>query len=266
MTPEPVELARDIAGQTARANGPPVVILHGLFGSRRNWGNVVKRLADRREVVTFDLRNHGHSPHHDDMDFPTMAGDVLAAADDLGYDRFTVVGHSLGGKVAMALAMRAPERLDRLVVVDVAPVRYTDRYSTLIETLRDTPSDPSLGRTEIDRALEAAIPDRQIRQFLLQNYVRTDDGWRWRLGLDGISANLPALMDYPEFAPVPLGDRATLIAGGPRGLVRTDEARAAFLAHFPDARIETIAHVGHWPHVEDPQAFQDALEPALGLS
>lgn len=264
MSSDAVQLAHARAGDIG-GEAPPVLILHGLFGSKRNWAGILNELAATRPAIALDLRNHGESPHLARMGFEEMAADVLATADALGFERFSLVGHSLGGKVAMTLARKAPDRLAHLVVVDIAPVAYSDRYTPLVESLRALPNDPGCSRAEIDRALAHQVADPQIRAFLLQNYLRTDAGWRWRLNLDALAKQMPELMDYPAHGPVALEAPATLIAGGPTGLVHGDAHREAFLKTFPQGRIVTLPKAGHWPHVEDPEAFKAALSRALDL-
>ena len=252
-----------LASRRFGETGPAVLILPGLFGSSRNWQGMARRLQDRYRVHAVDLRNHGNSPHAETMTYPAMAADVATLQDELGLDRAIVVGHSMGGKVAMWLALHRPERVERLVVVDIAPVPYPDRYTPYIDAMLALPLATLSSRQEADHRLTAAIPDTVVRQFLLHNLVNEGGAFRWRVNLEVIRRNMAAIMGFP--AP-PAGHRypgfATFLRGE-QSLAITPRHHPAIAALFPEHRIATVPGAGHWPHTEQPEAFLDRLNAAL---
>lgn len=241
--------------------GPPVLLLHGLFGGARNWGTIQRRLAARHRVLAMDLRNHGDSPRAEGMAPGRMAADVAETLQARGVGRADVIGHSLGGKVAMALALRHPDRVRRLVVADIAPVRYPPRLRGYVAALRALPLRAGMTRREADAALAEAVPEPQIRAFLLQSLDLAADPPRWRLGLPEIHAAMPEIEDFAESGcfegPV------LVLAGGRSDHVRP-EHREAFLRLFPAARFATLEEAGHWLHAERPDEFLGRVEAFLG--
>lgn len=243
--------------------GGPVVILHGLFGSGRNWQSVAQRLATRRRVLMVDMRNHGDSPHSEVHDYPAMAGDVSELIRRLDLREVTVVGHSMGGKAAMWLALHHPGAVSCLVIVDVAPVSYPDHFGPLIDALLRLPVADLSSRNEANRLLEPAVADPSLREFLLQNLVRTGSGFRWRANLPALRANRHHVIGFP---PLPAGARFA----GPALFIRgacSDAMADAYVPtikqYFPAATLATIDNAGHWPHAERPQAFYEALADFL---
>lgn len=252
----------DLASQET-GDGPPLVILHGLFGQARNWASIAKGLADRRRVIALDLRNHGASPWADDMSYPAMAEDVAAAIEALPEGRAELAGHSMGGKVAMALALTRPELVERLVVADIAPVSY-QRGSLLPFVDAMAAVDPSTAgnRKEVDAALEGAVADPGIRQFLLSNLTRGDDGaFRWTLNLAAIRAAMPLLTGWPGVAG--RYDGPTLVLAGAKSDYVSADSEPAIRELFPHAEIQRIPEAGHWIHAEAPRATLDALRRFL---
>jgi pimeloyl-ACP methyl ester carboxylesterase len=243
--------------------GAPLLVLHGLLGSARNWAAIVKRLAERRRVITADLRNHGDSPHHPRMDYPAMAGDLAALLDRLGIERTDVLGHSMGGKAAMLLTLTSPERIGRLIVVDIAPVSYTDRFTRLVEAMQRLPLDEIASRQDADARLAPDIPDDPTRSFLLQNLVRGGGGFEWRVDLDIIRHALPDILSFP---PTPGGrfERPALFIRGLDSHGLDDQHHAAVYDRFPAARIAGIENAGHWPHIDAPRSFLKLVGDALG--
>ncbi len=241
-------------------------MLHGLLGCGSNWGSFCRRMAGRFAVTAADLRGHGASPHAPRLDYPAMAADALALMDRLGLDRCHVLGHSMGGKVAMRLALDRPERLDRLVVADIAPVAYPedgeDGPRAAVAAMRALPLDGLAGRDEADRWLARDVPDAALRGFLLTNLARGADGrWRWRLDLEAIARHYGALRGFPEGGR-PHAGPALFARGARSGYVR-GEHLPAIRALFPNARVETIEGAGHWPHAERPAAFEAAVSAFL---
>ena len=163
--------------------GSPVVILHGLYGSARNWNTIAKRLAAGYRVIALDLRNHGRSPWADSMDYFEMAGDVAEFIRRHGLQGTAILGHSLGGKVAMTLALRDGDLVGSLIVADIAPVSYDHGLESFLEALEGVSLEGMERRAEVDAGLAGSIPDPSIRAFLLQNLVRDGGGWGWRVNL-----------------------------------------------------------------------------------
>lgn len=238
----------------AQGEGRPLVILHGLLGSLDNWRSMAKRLAARRRVYSVDLRNHGRSPHSAVMDYAVMAQDVreLCAAEDIREP--AVLGHSMGGKVAMQFAGQYPEQIERLLVVDIAPKAYPPAHRPLLSAMRTI--DPRRYRSfgEIGDALAPAVADPAVRQFALKNLTRdTGGGLRWRIGLDEISDNYNLLTQSID-VPVPFSRPACFIRGENSGFVENQDL-ASIRRGFPYAEIKTIRGAGHWLHIDAPDEF-----------
>jgi len=241
----PVPLAVERFGQ-----GPALVFLHGLFGSGRNWRSFARPFAERWTCLLPDLRGHGRSPHARPIDYPSMAADVAAMLEREGFTEAVLVGHSMGGKTAMTLALEAPARVRRLVVLDIAPVRYVDHdHRPLIRALRALDLGAIRYRRDADRALAAAIPDPMLRAFLLQNLEIDARGARWRCDLEGLERHMPDLLDFPAELHARRYDGPTLFVRGGRSDYVRDEHLPSIHRLFPRARIETLAGAHHWLHV-----------------
>ena len=231
--------------------GPAVVLLHGLFGSGRTLGVVARRLvAEGFRAVSLDLRNHGASPHAAGMGYAAMAGDVAETLDGLGLGVAAVLGHSMGGKAAMALALGWPERVGRLVVADIAPVGYAPHFRGYAEVMLGVPAWAS--RAEADALLAGVVPEPGVRAFLMQN--RVPEGWR--LGLAEIAAGLAEVEGWDVGGRY--GGPVLAVEGGRSDYVG-EAGQAAFRAVFADVRFAVLAGAGHWLHAEEPVAFGDAV-------
>lgn len=243
-----------------RGEGPPLALLHGLYGQASNFGAVQKRLSAGRRVIALDLRNHGASPHAPAMSYPAMAEDVLETLRDLGALPCALVGHSMGGKVAMCAALEAPAAVSRLLVADIAPVAYDHAgfHGRYVAAMRAVPLRPGLTRAEADAALAEAVPDRATRGFLLQN-IRFGATPEWRLNLDAIGAALPALAGWPEPEDGPYPGPVLFVAGGRSDYV-LPAYRDTIRALFPAARVVTLKDASHWVHADDPEGFLSAVE------
>lgn len=244
--------------------GEPVAILHGLFGSGRNWANIAQRLSASWRVVAFDLRNHGGSPWSDTMDYVAMADDVRAAMRARGHSRYSMIGHSMGGKVAMVTALTEPGAVESLVVVDIAPASYpTMPYAAYVRAMRALDLDAISRRRDADAKLAGTVSDATQRAFLLQNLVLGDGPPHWRINLAAIEAALSILAGFP---PLPAGLRyngpALFIAGG-RSLSLAAEHEPAVAAQFPHAAIVRLAEAGHWVHTDAPEPFLGLVERFL---
>jgi pimeloyl-ACP methyl ester carboxylesterase len=241
--------------------GRPVALLHGLFGQAANFGAIQRRLAAQRRVIALDLRNHGHSPHAPSMRYDDMAEDVLETLRALKALPCALVGHSMGGKVAMAAALQAPAAVPRLVVADIAPVAYRSGFRAYIEAMQAIPLAPGLTRAQADAALAPAIDSAQVRGFLLQNLrVGVDPGWRF--GLAEIAAGLPEIEDWAAEEAEPYRTPALFLAGERSDYIRA-EHRPAIRALFPAARFATLRDAGHWLHADNPGGFIAVVQSAL---
>jgi pimeloyl-ACP methyl ester carboxylesterase len=260
--PEPAPSApislfhRDLGG----SGEPPIVLLHGMLGSSRNWQVAGKELAASRRVFALDMRNHGLSPHSPEMTYEAMVGDVLAWLDAHGIGQAEFVGHSMGGKVAMLLACHNPERVTRLVAVDIAPKGYhSPAYRREYAAMNALNLATLRSRAEAEGQMEALVPEWSMRKFLTTNLERLDGGgFRWVINLPVLSASIAEL----ERNPLGPHDRflgpTLFIAGGKsRYILPGDEA--LITQHFPAARLETIPESGHNPHVEAREAFVRAV-------
>jgi pimeloyl-ACP methyl ester carboxylesterase len=245
--------------------GSRVIFLHGLFGQGRNWTQVAKALADRHRVLLVDLPHHGRSGWEDDFDYLRVA-DRVAGILDAG-DPAAVVGHSLGGKVAMVLALRHPELVERLCVVDVSPVAYDhlSQFQRYVVAMQGLDLASLKQRADADAALADAVPDPTVRAFLLQNLRRDGDAWRWQANLDVLGAALPAIGDWPEdrLAGTPSYRGLVLWIAGESSDYVTRDYGEAMDRWFPRNRLVTVKGAGHWVHSEQPEVFLEVLRRFL---
>jgi len=245
---KPIELNFESYGN---AQGCPVIILHGFLASSRNWRTVAKNLAETHRVYVLDMRNHGASPHADAMNYPVMADDVLHFMDRMGLAQAHIVGHSMGGKIAMWLALHHPDRIQRLIIVDIAPVAYQHSFTPVIRALQQLPLHQLNNRKQAEQELAIAIPDLSFRQFLLQNLLLRDGAYYWRINLDIVQQTAHHIVDFPT----PFFERfefpALFIAGEYSNYVDTE----AVMTRFPKAKLAIIPETGHWLYVEAPDVF-----------
>jgi pimeloyl-ACP methyl ester carboxylesterase len=249
------------AGAVGTGAGKPLVLLHGLFGRAANFGVVQRRLADRARVICLDLRNHGGSPHADAMDYPTMAEDVAETLLALDALPAVVMGHSMGGKVAMALALARPQAVAKLIVSDIAPVASPPRFRAIAAAMQAMDLPPGLTRAQADAALAPAVPDAPTRQFLLQN-LRFGAVPAWRNNLPAIAAGLPEIESWPTIAAPSFTGPTVFIVGGRSDFVR-EQDRPAIRALFPAARFVILRNAGHWVHADDPEGVIAILAAAM---
>ncbi|GGX70907.1 esterase [Tateyamaria omphalii] len=240
------------------SDGTPVLIAHGLYGSGRNWGVIAKRLSDTRRVIAVDMRNHGHSFWSDDHSYADMAGDLAEVIDTLG-GPMDVVGHSMGGKAAMMLALTRPDTVRRLVVGDIAPVGYSHSQIQFIDAMRAVDLANVTRRSEANAQLADQGVDPALCSFLTQSLDIAEK--RWRLNLDALANNMPAILDFPEIEAAFSGP-SLFIYGGTSDYV-APEYRPTIRHHFPRTRFVKIPRAGHWLHADSPRAFEGTVRAYL---
>ncbi len=241
--------------------GQPLLIIHGLFGSSDNWRSMARYFSRFYQVISVDLRNHGQSPHSDEQNFELMAQDIQTLCESLKLDKLHVLGHSLGGKVAMQFAAIQPSRVDKLVVVDIAPRQYFSEHTPLMDAMMAVDLSAFTSRSEVDEALSGAISDKTVRQFLLMNLQSTKAGLAWRINLPALKANYQQLM-APVCEDVTLNMPSLFIYGALSEYV-TDADKRLIREYFSNARFESIDKAGHWVHAEKPQQFKNVVEDFL---
>jgi esterase len=242
-------------------NGAPVLVLHGLFGSLSNWGWHCKQLAQQYAVYGVDLRNHGDSPHSDQLDYQVMAEDVRQLIVRLGLESCCIVGHSMGGKVAMQLALSFPDLVEKLVIVDIAPVSYpedADGHMNVLAAMDAVKLGEIKSRTQAEVTLEDYIPEEATRKFLLTNLVRNKEGsFEWRLDKDSIRKNYANLR--AELIATMSFLKPVLFIKGSLSPYIKPEHEAQIKELFPAASVKLLMDAGHWLHAEQPQALQKIL-------
>ena len=239
--------------------GEPLLILHGLLGSHRNWLGFSRPLAQRYRVILVDLRNHGESEHCGSMGYAEMAGDITALLDQLGIKRATLIGHSMGGKVAMTCALLHPDRLRELIILDIAPVDYGSRFDALFDAMLALPLEQISTRQEADEHLARSVPETMLRQSVLQNLVRDAAGWRWRINIAAIKAALAGIGGFPGFSAGHNYPERTLFIRAENSAYILPEHRSVITQLFPAATITDLAGAGHWLHLDQPQPLRDTI-------
>ncbi len=247
-----------ILNSRRNGSGPPLIILHGLFGSADNWRSVAARLETNVTTVTLDLRNHGDSPHADSMSYREMARDVGDTLDQLKIDTAHLLGHSMGGKVAMQFALDVQQRTLSLVAVDIAPRRYPAHHRQILRALAELESAQARSRKQADRFLADYIENQMVRAFLLKSVAAGEDGiYRWKLNAAAIISNYHTISDWPEQTAVYQGP-ALLLRGAVSDYVDNHGLNAA-RRWFPALQLQQIDGAGHWVHAERRDQFCDAV-------
>jgi esterase len=239
--------------------GKPLVILHGLFGNKPNWSSIAAGLGRSRRVISADLRNHGTSPWGDEHDYPSMAADVVQLIRRSIGGPADLLGHSMGGKVAMVVALEQPDLIDRLVVIDIAPARSTATSIDVLRAMRAVSLADCSRRSDVEAALAPAMPDRGLRAFLVQNVVTRPEGLAWTVNLPALERHFDAILDFPSQPPGRVFDKPTLFIAGAKSEYIQDRHQPEIARLFPAATIEVIDGAGHWPHAEAPDLFLDAV-------
>ena len=264
MSTDNIELSYTEYG-TEHGNGEPIVITHGLFGMGRNWTPVAKKLAESHHVFLVDLRNHGQSPWADDMTYPVMAADLAQFIDQHDLAPATVIGHSMGGKTAMALALNHPELVLRLVIADIAPVPYEHEFTTILNGMSELDLSAFERRGQAQTQLAKAIDDATLAGFLIHNLRHTDeDGFSWRLNLEAIHEHMDDLLDFPIYEADEAYEGKTLFLAGERSTYIRPWHHVEIERLFTASSIEFIENAGHWIHAEQPATVTKKLLAFLG--
>jgi pimeloyl-ACP methyl ester carboxylesterase len=238
----------------ALGQGTPFVILHGLFGISDNWQTLAKYFSQKYHVYLLDLRNHGRSPHSEVFDYNGMTDDLLEFMTDQHIQNPVVMGHSMGGKVAMNFALKYPEQVHKLIVVDIAPRPYPVHHQDIITGLNAVDITTMTSRSEAEAALLPYIPEAETRLFLLKNlYRKEDNSFGWRMNLSAIERNIEEVGSETT-SNVPFINPTLFIKGGKSRYIQKKDVPSIQLL-FPQAKIETIEEAGHWVHAEAPEKF-----------
>jgi len=248
---------------TTLGTGEPLLLLHGLLGSHQNLLPASRHFAEHFQAFAIDQRNHGHSPHHDEMNYPAMADDIARFMDKHGIATAHVLGHSMGGKTAMQFALNHADRVRKLVVVDMSPRAYRPRFARLLRALREVHPERFTTRHEADQALADTVTEGSLRQFLLKNLMPNETGgYRWRIHLEAIADNYDNLRQAVQGTTPFAGETLFLLGGNSDYVGEADQAEIHRL--FPSAQFASIPDAGHWVHAEKPAEFAAAVVKFLG--
>lgn len=239
----------------------PLLIVHGLYGSGRNWGVIAKRLADRGRVVAVDMRNHGDSFWHDSHGYEDMADD-LARVIEAQDGPMDVLGHSMGGKASMVLALTRPDLVNRLIVADIAPVAYTHSQIQFIEAMRAVDLSKVTKRSDATDQLAQLVPDPTLQSFFTQSLDLKDR--RWKLNLDALADEMHKVLGFPEVSGS--FEKPTLFLSGASSDYVKPDHRPTIRSLFPKARFARIPGAGHWLHAEKPREFEASVRAFLDLA
>lgn len=246
-------------------NGAPVIMIHGLLGMSDNFIPVAKKLAEQYRVILPDLRNHGNSPHSEDFDLNVLTEDIIGLYHKLNFNSAVIMGHSLGGRVAISSALKHPELFSRLIVEDMAPRKYSGNKSinNLLKVMSRFDLKNKRSINEIDESLKQVIPDARNRQLVLKNIARIGEGaYEWKINLEVITRKVESLM-APVFEDMIFSKPTLFIKGGLSNLISPDDYKIIY-KFFPAAKIEIIPNAGHWVHADEPQLFMEKVIAFLG--
>jgi pimeloyl-ACP methyl ester carboxylesterase len=242
--------------------GQPLIIMHGMFGMLDNWQLIAKKLAEDYMVFLLDLRNHGRSPHSDEFGYDIMSEDLLRFMEENWLHRAHIVGHSMGGKVAMKFAMENEDMVDKLVIVDIAPKTYEGNHESIIDALIGLDLSSINMRSDAEAYLRHRIEEESTIQFLLKNLSREKDaGYRWKMNLPVIVKHYREILAHDESHAQFEGP--TLFIRGEKSNYIIPEEFPNFLQNFPNAKLATVAAAGHWVHAENPEGFLQVLSDFL---
>lgn len=244
---------------TASADTPSLIIVHGLYGSGRNWGVIAKRLSDTRHVITPDMRNHGSSPRAPSQSYPDMAQDIAELINHFG-GPVDLLGHSMGGKTAMALALTQPALINRLIIADIAPVRYGHTQQGMIDAMRTVDLATLTRRSDAETQLAAAGIEPALQSFFTQSLDVPNKAWR--LNLDVLEAEMDKIIGWPDQITGPFDGPSFFLSGGASDYVLPTH-RDKIKSLFPNARFAKISDAGHWLHAEKPRPFEASVRAFL---
>lgn len=240
------------------AHLPPLYIAHGVFGMLDNWHLIAQQLASQFFVITYDARNHGKSFHHENAGYQAMAEDLKLLIDHFKHDTIYLIGHSMGGKTAMKFVDLYPEKVEKLIVVDIAPKPYKASHLTFIQAFKEIPFERIANRKDADLAFSEYAKDLAIRQFLLKNIESTPEGgYKLKINIEAIENYYEEIiggLSFSSIHPVP----CSFIAGGNSQYIQ-EEDKSFILQYFPNARFISIPNAGHWVHAEQPEAFLNSI-------
>ena len=254
-----LKLAYKVIGE-----GEPLIILHGLFGSLDNWMTFARRLSKHKKVYLVDQRNHGQSPHSDEFNYDAMADDLKKFIDDHQLGQPEIMGHSMGGKTAMNLALRYTDHFSKLIVVDISPVAYPPHHQTILEGLKSIDLKSIESREAADEALEKHVPEPDVRLFLLKNLKRTGDGFEWKINLKAIEENIDRIGEGIQER-LATEKKVLFIRGSKSKYVR-DQDMITIVQLFPNAEVKTIEGAGHWIHAEKPDELLEMVADFLEIT
>ncbi len=238
--------------------GEPVIILHGLFGTLDNWQTIASQLAENFTVYIVDQRNHGRSPHTEEMNYTLMAEDLKLFMESNWIYNARIIGHSMGGKTAMQFALNYPDMVEQLAVIDITPKAYDGKHEIIFNALEDIALDKIESRNDANEQLQARIADNRVRQFLLKNLTRKKKGgYRWKMNLPVIRKSYSKILDKVEGDEIYEGP-CLFVRGGKSNYIQ-DEDFYLIQESFLNARLETIENSGHWVHAEAPIQLYDLL-------
>lgn len=231
---------------------PAIIIIHGLFGDKDNLKSLARELSDDYFCILPDARNHGESFHSDTMTYPAMADDIIKLADALDIDEFYLLGHSMGGKIAMETCMKAPNRVKAAIFADISPAAYEGTHDSIMDALSSLNINQVKSRSEADKQLSEKISEKGVRQFLLKNLKKTDDGYQWRLNLEGLKQNyqqISAAVSKKQY------DGPVLFIKGGNSNYLTEKHQQEVRSRFNNASVKVIEGAGHWLHAEKTRIF-----------
>ncbi|EKE86850.1 alpha/beta fold hydrolase [Idiomarina xiamenensis] len=238
-----------LEGEFNQTKKPPIMLIHGLFGDLDNLKGISRELQDYPRIL-IDTRNHGDSFHSAEMDYPSMAADAFKVLQHLNLEQVIVIGHSMGGKIAMEMTMQQPQRILKAVFADVAPVAYEARHNHILDCLTGIDLAQVDSRQAAEKQMQAAIPERGVRQFLLKNLRRDKQGYHWRLNLPALQQNYDNIIGAVSEGHF---DKPVLLIKGGQSDYLTSAHQDAVTARYSDAQVKVVEGAGHWLHAEKPR-------------
>ena len=242
---------------SSKSNKSPLLIIHGLYGSARNWGVICKRMSDEREIFAVDQRNHGDSQWCETHDYFDMAEDIHEFLEDLG--SMAILGHSMGGKAAMVLSIMAPKLVEKLIIADIAPVRYSHDNTKYIRAMKNVKLDKVNSRGDAIMQLTKTVPEPELQSFFAQSLDLKNK--RWKLNLDVLEREMEKIVSFPQMSGQ--YDKASLFVSGALSTYLQITHRPVIKKLFPKAEFATIENAGHWLHAEKPREFEAAVRTFL---